>query len=156
MKLPRLRWFLLLLIVALFASVYWSIFVQPKMDFRAYQSRWIDHLSAYRGNGVIPPDWSRDVGLRQFASGEWILAAMYHGVCAPGPEGCFNASVILDSSGAIHTRDWAPCAGKIADCLDFWRALEPAENLAALYAIHPEWALVQPIDRSQQGSPASK
>lgn len=143
MKLPRLPWFLLLLIVAPFALIFWSVSLEPALAYRSYKDRWVERLSAYRGSGAIPRDWNEDVGLRQFVSGEWVLGAMYHGSCAPGREGCFNASVILDSTGAIHTRDWSPCAGGITNILEFWKELEPAKDLAALYSSHPEWTLVQ-------------
>ena len=143
MKLPRLRWFVLALGLSPIALLYWSIALQPQWAMSAYQKRWTERLDAYHGDGSIPEDWREDVGRRSLPSGEWILAAMYHGACAPGPEGSFDASVILDSSGAIHRREWSPCAGGILDIIDYWKELEPTQSLTSLYTSHPEWILVR-------------
>jgi hypothetical protein len=144
MILPRLRWFILALVLCPFALLYWSIAIQPRLALDAYQQRWTERLSSYQGDGSIPEAWTHDVGRRLLPSGEWILAAMYHGACAPGPEGEFNGSVILDSAGAVHRREWSPCAGGISDLLDYWKELEPADDLASLYSSHTEWVLVRP------------
>ena len=125
--------------------VVYGICIEPRIDRHHYKSKWVERFSSYRGRGEIPADWEDQVARRSLPSGEWILAAMHHGACAPGPEGTFDASVILDSSGAIFYRDWSPCAGGVAKGAKFWESeLEPELKLADLYASRTKWLRVDP------------
>ncbi|WP_367872556.1 hypothetical protein [Luteolibacter sp. Populi] len=130
---------------AFFLLMAYGIFLAPSIDRARYKSKWIERFSDYRGGGAIPAEWKDEVGRRSLPSGEWILAAMHHGVCAPGPEGTFDASVILDSSGSIFYRDWSPCAGGVSNGVRFWESeLEPTISLADLHGHRTKWLRAAP------------
>lgn len=62
---------------------------------------------------------------------------------SPGPDGSFDASMMLDSSGAIYYRDWSPCAGGISSAVEFWESkLEPKINVADLHGNRTKWLSV--------------
>lgn len=143
MKIPRLRWILLSVPVAFVALIAHSLFVAPEVAASQYKSRWIERFSAYTSDGSVPGEWRDRVARRSLPSGEWLLAAMHHGACAPGPDGTFDASVILDSAGVVSFCDWSPCAGGVSDIVEFWGELQPASSLADFYGRHTKWSRVQ-------------
>lgn len=146
MKLSRIiGWFAVLVPASLILLIIYAIFFQTPVARYRYKSKWIARFSAYHGAGEVPAEWKDDVALRTWPSGEWVLAAMHHGSCAPGPEGSFNASVILDSTGAIYFQDWSPCASGVHDEVKFWEGvLEPELKLADLHANRTQWLRAEP------------
>jgi hypothetical protein len=144
-KLPRKRSFVLTTSVALVAFLVYAVVFGTSISQERYKNRWIERFSVYRGGGEIPTEWADLVGRRSFPSGEWVLAAMHHGMCSPGPEGSFDASVIVDSKGGIYYRDWSPCAPNVKRGVEFWQMeKDPPKNLEEFHRKHPEWQRVEP------------
>lgn len=142
MRLAHLGWIFLTLVVVISGVWYDSVFIAPKRASNDFTSRWIERFKNDSGDGNIPEDWKHQVTKRTLPSGEWFLTAMHHGSCAPGPEGTFDASVILDSSRAISYQNWSPCAGDINHRVQYWAELQPAHDLADFYKRYPKWTRV--------------
>lgn len=134
-KLFRVLFFIATAVVGLhFATDY--LLIQPlRRERERFIQEWVSKFESYDMSGVVPVEWRNDVSLRRLNQSDWVLAAMYHGVCAPGPRGEFNASVLIDNTGKITSSDWSPCAAGIEEMVDFWGEQYPATTLKQLYSL---------------------